>query len=92
MTRAREIMNENVECIGENEPVLLAAQRMADLKVGAMPVCGSDNRIKGVITDRDIVVKVLRAGKDPAQGGGRPLPRSSPAQGPLRPHIRIRKR
>jgi predicted transcriptional regulator len=32
-----------------------------------LPTCGTDNRIKGMLTDRDIVVKVLGAGKDPAQ-------------------------
>jgi len=30
-----------------------------------MPICGEDNRLKGMLTDRDIVVKVLAAGKDP---------------------------
>ena len=31
-----------------------------------MPICGEDNRLKGMLTDRDIVVKVLAQGKDPA--------------------------
>lgn len=31
-----------------------------------MPICGEDDRLKGMITDRDIVVKVLAQGKDPA--------------------------
>jgi len=39
---------------------------MQQLGVGALPICGSDDRLKGMITDRDIVVKVLAAGKDPA--------------------------
>jgi len=38
---------------------------MAEFDVGAMPICGEDNRLKGMLTDRDIVVKVLAAGKDP---------------------------
>ncbi|MWA08317.1 CBS domain-containing protein [Streptomyces sp. BA2] len=66
MTTAREIMTEGAECIGADEPVLLAAQKMTELGVGALPICGTDDKLKGVITDRDIVIKVLGAGKDPA--------------------------
>lgn len=32
-----------------------------------MPICGEDDKLKEMLTDRDIVVKVLAAGKDPAQ-------------------------
>ena len=35
------------------------------LGVGALPICGADNRLKGMLTDRDIVVKALAVGKDP---------------------------
>ena len=66
MATARDIMTGGVECIGENDTVLDAAKRLADLDVGAMPICGEDNRLKGMLTDRDIVVKVLAQGKDPA--------------------------
>jgi CBS domain-containing protein len=64
--KAREIMTGGVECIGENDTVLEAANQLAKLNVGAMPICGEDNRLKGMLTDRDIVIKVLAAGKDPA--------------------------
>ncbi|MET9963726.1 CBS domain-containing protein [Streptomyces sp. NPDC006326] len=67
MTTAREIMTEGAECIGAEETVLEAAKKMERLGVGALPICGTDNRLKGMLTDRDIVVKVLAAGKDPAQ-------------------------
>jgi CBS domain-containing protein len=63
---ARDVMTGGVECVGENESVLDAARKLADLDVGSMPICGEDNRLKGMLTDRDIVVKVLAAGKDPA--------------------------
>ncbi|HEY2697273.1 MAG TPA: CBS domain-containing protein [Pseudonocardiaceae bacterium] len=66
MTTAREIMTADVRCVDSAETVLVAARRMAELGVGALPICGQDNKIKGMITDRDIVVKVLAAGKDPA--------------------------
>jgi CBS domain-containing protein len=76
---ARDVMTQNAECVGENETVLDAAQKLADLDVGAMPICGEDNRLKGMLTDRDIVVKVLAQGKDPAStragdlGEGKPV-------------------
>ena len=61
---AREIMTGGVECVQEDETILDAAKKMQQLGVGALPICGSDNRLKGMITDRDIVVKVLAKGKD----------------------------
>src|SRR4051795_5184128 len=63
---AREVMTGGAECIGENDTILDAAKRLAELDVGAMPICGEDDRLKGMITDRDIVVKVLAEGKDPS--------------------------
>ncbi|HEY3864531.1 MAG TPA: CBS domain-containing protein [Solirubrobacteraceae bacterium] len=64
---AREIMTSGAECVGAEESVTDAAQKMAKLDVGALPICGEDDRLKGMLTDRDIVVKVLAEGKDPAQ-------------------------
>lgn len=66
MNTAREIMTPGAECIGEDETVLAAARKMTDLGVGALPICGTDDRLKGMLTDRDIVVKVLGTGQDPA--------------------------
>jgi CBS domain-containing protein len=62
---AREVMSGGAECIGENDTLADAARRLAELDVGAMPICGEDNRLKGMLTDRDIVVKALAQGKDP---------------------------
>jgi CBS domain-containing protein len=42
-----------------------AARRLAELQAGAMPICGNDGRLKGMVTDRDIAVKVVAQGKDP---------------------------
>jgi CBS domain-containing protein len=64
--KARDIMSDDCTCIGENDSVLDAAKRLADLDVGALPICGEDDRLKGMLTDRDIVIKVLAAGQDPA--------------------------
>lgn len=65
MTIAREIMHADATCIQENETLEVAARRMSELDVGALPVCGPDDRLHGIITDRDIVVKCLAKGKDP---------------------------
>ncbi|QGV82201.1 CBS domain-containing protein [Streptomyces ficellus] len=66
MTTARQLMTKGVDCVGEGDTVLQAAEMMRQLGVGAMPICGADDRLKGMLTDRDIVVKALGAGKDPA--------------------------
>ena len=65
--KARDIMSDDCTCIGENDSVLDAAKQLKELDVGSMPICGEDDRLKGMLTDRDIVVKVLAQGKDPAQ-------------------------
>jgi CBS domain-containing protein len=58
-------MHEGVECIGENQTLLEAGKRMAELDVGVLPICGDDDRLKGMLTDRDIVVKALAQERDP---------------------------
>ncbi|MFE6222674.1 CBS domain-containing protein [Streptomyces sp. NPDC057854] len=65
MTTAREIMHTGASCVQENESLMDAARRMSELDVGALPICGPDDRLHGIITDRDIVVKCLAKGKDP---------------------------
>src|SRR3954454_4978925 len=64
MTTAREIMTSGVECAGVNDTVTEAARKMRDLGVGALPICGEDNRLKGMITDRDIVMNCVAEGMD----------------------------
>ncbi|PXY29201.1 CBS domain-containing protein [Prauserella sp. PE36] len=65
MTKARDIMTRDPACVRTSDTALDAAKRMAELGVGALPICGEDNRLKGMLTDRDIVVEVLAEGKDP---------------------------
>jgi len=65
MATARDIMTGGVECVGENETLADAARKMRDLDVGSLPICGEDNRLKGMLTDRDIVVKCIAQGGDP---------------------------
>jgi CBS domain-containing protein len=77
--KARDVMTGGVECVGERDSVLEAAKKLAQLDVGSMPICGEDNRLKGMLTDRDIVVKVLANGDDPSSvtagdlGEGKPV-------------------
>jgi CBS domain-containing protein len=67
MTTARDVMHSGCECLGIGESLTAAARRMAELNVGAMPVCGDDNRLKGMVTDRDIVVKAIAQGRNPSE-------------------------
>ncbi|ONI90295.1 CBS domain-containing protein [Saccharothrix sp. ALI-22-I] len=66
MTTAREIMKTGVQCIQENQSMLDAARMMRDLGVGSLPICGQDDRLHGIITDRDIVLRCVAEGRDPA--------------------------
>ena len=65
--RARDVMTGGADCIGENDTVQRAAEMMRELNVGALPICGEDDRLKGMLTDRDIAVRVIAEGRDPAQ-------------------------
>ncbi len=65
MTTARDIMHVGAHCIGEHETLAQAARRMRDLDVGALPICGDDDQLYGIITDRDIVTRCVAAGDDP---------------------------
>ena len=76
---ARDIMTGDAKCVGENESLRAAAEMMAKLDVGALPICGEDDRLKGMLTDRDIVVKAIAQGRDPNEikagelGEGKPV-------------------
>lgn len=63
---ARDLMSEGVQCVGEHQSLADAARMMRDLSVGCVPICGDNNRLAGMITDRDIVVQCVAEGVDPA--------------------------
>ncbi|MBC6449815.1 CBS domain-containing protein [Actinokineospora xionganensis] len=65
MITARELMTADVTCVRASDTVMDAARAMARLGVGSLPIRGEDDTLKGMLTDRDIVVKVLAEGKDP---------------------------
>jgi CBS domain-containing protein len=64
MTTARDIMTPDATCASVNDTLQDAARKMKELDVGSLPICGDDNRLAGVITDRDIVVKCIAEGGD----------------------------
>jgi CBS domain-containing protein len=65
--QARDIMHPGAECIGEGDSITATAQKMRDLGVGSLPICGADDRLHGILTDRDIVLRCIAEGRDPAQ-------------------------
>lgn len=67
MKTAREIMTGGAECASTSESLVDAARKMRDLDVGALPICGEDNRLHGMVTDRDITVRVVAEGQDPSK-------------------------
>lgn len=66
MSTARDIMTGDVECARTTDTLVAAAKKMRDLDVGALPICGEDDRLKGMITDRDIVLRCVAEGTDPS--------------------------
>lgn len=63
----KELMNPSVISIEPTSSAALAARLISRHNVGVLPVCGSDHRLRGVVTDRDIVLRCVAAEEDPAQ-------------------------
>jgi len=63
--KVSEIMTTPIEEMIDKDTVISAARKMKDLNVGALPVKTDENRLHGIVTDRDIVVRALAEGKDP---------------------------
>ncbi|MDT0213794.1 CBS domain-containing protein [Rothia sp. ARF10] len=66
MTTARDVMHVGTQCIGEDQTLDEAARMMRDMGVGSLPICGNDEKLHGIITDRDIVIKCVAEGMDPS--------------------------
>lgn len=64
MSIVRDIMTRGVRTLSPSDTVMFAAQAMAELDVGAIPVCDG-KRLVGVITDRDITIRSVAQGFDP---------------------------
>lgn len=64
--KIRELMTSPVVRIHPEESVAVAARTLARYNIGILPVCGSDGRLCGLVTDRDIVTRCLASGRSPA--------------------------
>ena len=73
MSTAREMMHQGAECVRPDDTLTAAAAMMRDLHVGALPIADSEDRLQGIITDRDIVVRGLADGLDPGSTPARQL-------------------
>jgi CBS domain-containing protein len=62
----KEVMTSGVECISPDATLREAAQKMKEFDVGLLPVCGDDDRLAGMITDRDITLRAVADGLDPS--------------------------
>ena len=62
----RDAMTAPAVRIHPKETVWVAARMLERENIGALPVCGSDGRLCGVVTDRDIVTRCLAAGRSPS--------------------------
>ncbi|KQV09849.1 MULTISPECIES: CBS domain-containing protein [unclassified Kitasatospora] len=66
MTTAGDIMHTGAECVREQQTLADAARIMKERDVGALPICGENEKLLGILTDRDIVLKCVAEGRDPS--------------------------
>ena len=76
---ARDIMTRGPECIGESAALIDPARKMRDLDVGAPPIRGNDDRLRGMLSDRGHRDPLSAEGNDPTSttagslGDGKPV-------------------
>ena len=70
--KLKEIMTSDVEVIYPDDTLQTAAQKMRDRDIGFLPVCDGD-RLIGVLSDRDVIVRALADGMDSSAIVGRDL-------------------
>src|SRR5262245_31853651 len=63
--QVKEVMTRGVECVRSNDTLEADAARMKSLDIGPLPVCGDNDRLVGMITDRDITVRATAEGENP---------------------------
>ena len=63
----QELMTNGVVAVSQEETAAAAARLMSRHNVGSLPVCAESEQPIGIVTDRDIVLRCVAAGKDPAQ-------------------------
>lgn len=65
--KVRDIMTNPAIHISPNESVEVAARTLTHHNIGILPVCGSDGKLCGLVTDRDLVIRCMASGRSPAQ-------------------------
>ena len=63
--KVSDIMSGRVVTIGQKEPVIAAARLLKRMNLGALPVTDDSGRLRGILTDRDIVLRCVASGSDP---------------------------
>ena len=79
MPKCREVMTKDPASCAPTDTVIKAAQLMKQHDVGSLPVVESDQRLVGIVTDRDLVVKVLAAGRGVEQAAVKEAMTPNPA-------------
>jgi len=62
--QVKDVMTRNAECVRPDSSLQEAARKMKSLDVGPLPVCGEQDKLVGMLTDRDIVVRAVAEGLD----------------------------
>ncbi|HEY8280299.1 MAG TPA: CBS domain-containing protein [Bdellovibrionota bacterium] len=60
----RDVMTQNAQCLDPESSLRAVAAKMKEIDCGAVPICHND-RLVGMVTDRDMVTKALAEGRDP---------------------------
>jgi CBS domain-containing protein len=63
--QVKDVMTRGVQCVAPGDTIAQAAEKMKQLNVGSLPICGADDRLAGMITDRDITVRATAEGHSP---------------------------
>lgn len=64
-TKCEDVMTAKPVCCNPKDSVQRAAQIMKDLNIGAVPVCEGLSKLVGIVTDRDLTLKILAEARDP---------------------------
>lgn len=67
MATAKDIMRAGAQWVSREDTLEHAARLMRELDIGALPISDENDRLCGIVTDRDVVVKAVAVGRDPAR-------------------------
>jgi len=63
--QVRELMNSQVVSVSQEESAAVAARLLSRYDLGSLPVCDAGGKLRGILTDRDIVLRCVAAENDP---------------------------